>query len=275
MSKNKRYCCKYKAFGCGGSVFGKTRITQHEATCRFAPKDDLVGVALLARLTTLEDAVTRLIRYGKLAESKARKQATRVLRLENLVLDLQTTVKRILPNYDNIVVEFLDIPRYITSKWDNRQWSEKMIASCKYGNPKYLGNVFFQHLMETHPFFFKLKTYDTVCVNVSFGIGKGRVTGEMALRDFVINYYMSILPLIKTLWSDTETINKKPFMPEILCCGYSEKVRNRYERQKMFIHAQFARENQTQLNQTFSDLIDAEMESFREAFREKVSMVTP
>lgn len=268
MSKNKRYDCKYKPFGCGGSCFGLNRMHAHEETCRYAPAGQGLSEAFAARIAALETAVTHLVKH-RVAQAKAhKKQGIRIHSLEVQVMQLQATVARIVPDYTHIELTHMNLARYMTEKCESWSWAEALIARCKYGNPKHMFTQFMQLLLEKEPYFFKLKTYDMLTVDVDFG--DGTTKGDMPIRDFVIKFHECCLVLMKDLWPNVEEINKVPHLPRIMCTGYTESNLKRLERANKFVRAQYARQHRLQLHQDFVNRIDSAVELFRDGFREKL-----
>ena len=270
MVKNKRYACKFASFGCGGSCFGKARIEKHEASCRFAPADGVLGNVIAAEMERLSLAIEELTRQNRNTVNRNRRLTTRVHTLEQTVKRLENVVKTLVPSYDNIKLSFFHLPRYIMEKSQSRVWAEGIVSRCKYGNPKHLGAALLQHLMETEPHFFKLKSYDTV--TVACCLGKAKLDGvDITLKEFVTQFYACIFVLMRVLWPDREEVNKTPFLPRIMCCGFSEDAVNRLDRQNKFVQSQHARQNKLELHQRWVEQIDNGVELFRSSFRERVA----
>ncbi len=269
MSKNKRYVCKFASFGCGGSCYGKTRVEKHEASCRFAPADGVLGNVIAAEMERLNVVTEELTRQNRNTVNRNRRLTTRIHTLEQKVTRLENVVKTLVPSYDNIELSFFHLPRYIIEKSQSRVWAEAIVKRCKYGNPKHLGAALLQHLMESEPHFFKLKSYDTVTVTCD--MGKKRLDGEVTLQEFVTQYYACIFVLMRVLWPGREEVNKAPFLPRIMCCGWSEDAVNRLDRQKQYVRSQHARQNKLELHQRWVEQIDNGVELFRSSFRERVA----
>jgi len=267
MGKNKKYFCKYHMYGCGGSVFGKARMEVHEQTCRYAPQDG-VSVGLLGRFGTIDTSISYLMKRTIAYEKSNRRLEAQVRDLKTQVTELQVTVSRLTPDYAHIELVGLHLPRYIT-KTENRRWAESLIDRCKYKHPKHLFKAFMQLLLEEEPFFWKLKSYDIVTVFVSFG---GNIQKrEMSIRDFAVKFYDVCFVLMKDLWPRTDEINKIPFLPRILCKGFSQDILRRLERNKQFVRAQYARQHSLELHQTWLASIDDFCDWLRDSFSDKVA----
>ena len=269
MGKNKRHFCKYQLYGCGGSCFGKGRMIEHEKSCRYAPAESTPSAAVLSRFENMESAISMLVRRAANQEKHNKRQEAQIRGLKAQIMELQGTVARITPDYSHVKLVGLHLPRYIMKHSENRDWAEEMIGKCKYRNPKHIFKAFMQKLMEDLPFFWKVKTYDIATVAISWG---GRIeTTDIPLRDFAIKFYDACFVLITDLWPDTEEINKVPFIPKIMCCGYSEEVVKRMERREEFVAAQYARQHKLELHQQWLANIDSFCDWLREAFREKLN----
>ena len=268
MTKNKRHYCKYKSNGCGGSCFGLKRIQEHEATCRFAPPEDVLHVAMKARMSAYEDMISELMKADAARAKQMKRMALDMKNLRLQVLDLQSTVSRIVPDYSHVKLEFFHLPRFIMKHEVSREWALEMRERCKYDNPKHLFEAFLQYLVETQDHFYKIISYDTIEVRIDFG--EGRCEGRMSLRDFVVRFMEACLVLMKTLWPNVTEINKLPHVPRVLCCGYTEAIVRRLERANMFIEAQYAKTHRVEIVQAYNERVDNLMELARQIFSSKI-----
>ena len=266
MSRNKRYTCKFAKFGCGGSCYGLKRIRDHEETCRYAPAGTLITDAMKARLTNLADLISGLVQSDQAKGKQIKRMAEEIKNLRVHVMDLESTVSRLVPDYSHIKLEFLHLPRYIMAHSEKRAWAEKIRSQCKYDNPKYIFEVFLKHLMENEPFFFRVKSYDALEVSVSFG---QKVQGRMLLRDFVVKYMEVCHFLMTSLWPDLTEVNKVPHVPRVLCCGYTEAIVNRLERGEKYVEAQWARTHRAEIVAAHAERVDGLMELVRQEFSSK------
>ena len=155
-------------------------------------------------------------------------------------------------------------------KSESRQWVTKVRGLCKYQNPKYLFTVFMQLLLEEEPFFWKMKTYDTVTVSTTFGRETLRDV-DMPIRDFVIDFHRCCLPLMKLVWPDVDEINKIPIIPRIICNGYTEKAVEMLDRKQDHVRAQYARTHRLELHQQWVERIESAVEVFRDSFNVKLN----
>ena len=267
MTKNKRHTCKYSKFGCGGSCYGLKRIQEHEATCRFAPEDDLEDKAMKARLSNLEDIIGGLVKTDMAKQKQIKRMALEIRNLRLQVVDLQSTVSRIVPDYSHITLEFLSLPRYIMKHGESREWATMMRDRCKYDNPKFIFEEFLKYLLETEPYFFKVKSYDAIEVCVDFG--EGRFEGRMLLRDFIVRFMEACYILMTDLWSNLKEVNKIPHVPRVLCCGYSDKIVRRLERANLFIEAQYTKSHVSEIMQAYNERVEMLMELARQEFSSK------
>jgi hypothetical protein len=267
MTKNKRHFCRFENNGCGGSCYGLKRIREHEATCRFCPPEDMAQLAMKARMTSLEEIISGLVRADEARAKQVKRMAMEMKNLRLQVVDLQSNVSRLVPDYTYIKLELLHLSRYIMSQCESRQWSELMRGRCKYDNPKYIFEVFLKHLIATEAPFFKIISYDTVEATVDFG--DGPLQARMLLRDFILRFMEVCLVLMKDLWPNVTEINKIPHVPRVLCCGYSKGIVHRLERGNKFIQAQYAKSHRAEIIQAHNERLDSLMELARQEFSTK------
>ena len=271
-SKNKKHYCKYHVFGCGGSCYGKGRMEKHEATCKYAPQNNqsTAPAGMLARFETMESTISMLVRRCTAQEKTNKKQAAEIRSLKAQVAELHTTVKRLTPDYSHIELTLLHLPQYIMERVESREWVEALKARCKYRNPKYLFTAFMQKLLEEEPFFFKMKSYDVVTVTTCFG-RKVLRDHDMPLRDFAVEFYSVCYVLMTCLWRGVEEVNKAPFLPHIMCRGYSEEHITKLERRNKMVQAQHAKTHALELHQAWVASIDSFCDWVRDSFTEKVN----
>lgn len=266
MSKNKRHHCRYASYGCGGSCFGLKRIKQHEETCRFAPSDELANQALVARLTSFEEIVSALVKSDASKTKTINKMAAEIKNLRMQVLDMQSNVSRIVPDYTHVELQPLHLHRLIMKYGESRQWATMMRDKCKYDNPKHLFAEFLKYLVKTEPFFYRVKSYDSLTVNIDFG--EGRHEGHMLLRDFIVQFCEACYALMTDLWDVTE-INKVPHIPRLLCYAYNKNIVRRLEKANFFVEAQYAKSHQVEIVQAYHERVESLMELARAEFTAK------
>jgi hypothetical protein len=268
-SNNKRHYCRYAAQGCGGSCFGLKRIKHHEASCRFAPETSPVGAmhtAMIARISAFEDVVSGLVRSDASKTKQILKLVGEMKNLRIQILDLQSNVSKIVPDYSHVELRPLYLHRLIMKYGGDRQWATMMRDRCKYDNPKYLFAEFFKYLVKTEPFFYKVKSYDTLAVNVDFG--EGRREGHMLLRDFAVQFCEACYMLMTDLWNVTE-INKIPHVPRLLCFAHTKAIVRRLKKANFFVEAQYAETHQAEIMQSYHERVESIMELARAEFTAK------
>ena len=245
-------------------------MQQHEATCKYAPESTSVSATLLTRFETMESTISMLVRSNKAQEKTNKHQAELIRELKGRIVLLETTVSRLTPDYSHIELTHFSFPQYIMNKLESRQWVTKIMDRCKYKSPKYLFTSFMQTLMEDEPLFFRFKSYDIVTVSACFG-SRMLKEADMPLREFCEKFFSVCLVLMKSIWKDVDEVNKVPFLPNIMCRGYSEEIQKRLERQGKFTQAQYARTHQLQLHQQWVASLESFGDWLRDSFDERVA----
>ena len=107
-------------------------------------------------------------------------------------------------------------------------------------------------------------------MHCKFGVGSMKKQ-EMPIREFAIKFYDLCFVLMKDMWPRVDEINKIPFLPRIMCKGYTEDAVRRLERTEKFVRAQYARQHKLELHQTFLASIEDFVDWLRTSFSDKVN----
>jgi hypothetical protein len=273
MGGHKRHYCKFTTNGCSCTVLNLQQMKTHETKCGYDPEKQvevLVQSAVVqAAAAPLQLSMQTIIRrLGKLERAQTLTLET-IANLEQRCKDLSNILDRLLPNYDHIKLVHLHLPRHIMEVTGGREFCESFKKSCRHQDPKHAPIQFMKHLVKCRPLFYKLKRFDTIVGNVAFYHKKLTPQGEIPLRQFVVHFLNSLVPLLKTVWSD-DKVNKEWFVPEAILYGYSEKLRHRIERQKRYSQAQWMFQNRIQVTQDYNALVRDCMTEFRNMFTDAV-----
>jgi len=273
MGKNKRHECKFKCFGCKASVVGLGRMQKHEAKCSYNPANSVEKKKADIMAQPLVDMMNGLVARVSVCEKVAQavlELSNRFDLLEKKVNRIQEKVDRLTPNYDGVEITRFHMPRYICDNCEKRSFCEEIQKQCEKNNPSSLPAAFMQHLMETVPLFWKMKTHDTVIADVHFY--KHRVdVDEIPLRHFVMSFLRTLVSFMKDLWRQEGNSKDGWFIAEAVCCGYSEAIRDKLQRAGKLPQAQHYFQNRIQIAEDYRTLVQNTCSSFRRLFEEHVT----
>jgi hypothetical protein len=253
-------------------VVGLGRMQKHETKCSYNPEKDADMKKAEVMAQPLVNMMSGLVLRVELCEKVVKavmELNDRFIVHEKKLSRLQEKVQRLMPNYDGVEITKFHMPRYICQNSDQRSFCEEIRQQCDFANPGGMAVVLMQHLMETVPLFWKMKTHDTVIADVQFY--KHRIdVEEIPLRHFVLSFLRTSVSFMKDLWRQ-EKSGKNWFIAEAVCGGYTEATRDKLQRAGKLPQAQQYFQNRIQIAEDHRTLVSNTCSSFRRLFEEHIT----